>query len=61
MRRVLGVIALLMGCAILLWVGYNLLIERQPEAQGRNPLPAIAVSAAMIWVGIMWVRGEQAG
>jgi hypothetical protein len=61
MKRVFGVIALFMGCAILLWVGYNLLIERQPEAQGRNPLPAIGVSIAMIWVGIMWVRGKQVG
>jgi hypothetical protein len=61
MRRVFGGIALLMGSAILLWVGYNFLIERQPETQGSNPFPAIGVSLAMIFVGIMWIRGKQAG
>ncbi len=61
MKSVFGVIALLMGSTILLWVGYNLLIERQPETQGRSPLPAIVVSAAMIFVGVKWVRGNQAG
>lgn len=61
MKRIFGVIALLMGSAILLWVGYNLFIEMQPEARGHSPLPAIGISVAMIIVGIMWIRGKQAG
>jgi hypothetical protein len=61
MRRVFGVVALLMGSAILLWIGYNLFIETQPEARGRNPILPIGVSVAMITVGIMWIRGKQAG
>jgi hypothetical protein len=61
MRRILGVIALLMGSAILLWVGYNLLIETQPEARGRNPVLPIGVSVAMISVGVMLIRGKQSG
>ena len=60
MRRVFGVVALLMGSAILVWVGYNLLTERLPEAAG-SPGPALGVSAAMIYVGIMWVLCKQAG
>src|SRR5262249_19749496 len=52
MKRELGVVALLMGSAILAWAGYNLLIERQPEATG-SPLPALGVSAATIYVGII--------
>ena len=61
MKRIFGVLILLIGSAILLWVGYNFFIEMQPEAQGRNPLPPIGLSGAMIYVGIMWIRGKQAG
>lgn len=28
--------------------------------EGRNPLPAVGVSAAMIYVGFMWIQGKQA-
>lgn len=59
MKRLFGVIALLMGSAILLWVGYNLLIERQKEFT-RGLLP-IGVGGAMVYVGVMWIRGKQAG
>jgi hypothetical protein len=61
MRRVFGVIALLMGSAILLWVGYNLFVEMQPEAKGKDPLLAVGFSVVLITVGIMWVRGKQVG
>ena len=61
MKLIFGVIALLFGSAILLWVGYNIFIEMQPEARGRNPVPAIGVGSAMIYVGINWIRGKQAG
>jgi hypothetical protein len=61
MKFALGIIALIMGAAILLWVGYNLFIERQPQAEGMNPLPGVIVSLAFLFVGIAWVRGRQAG
>jgi hypothetical protein len=61
MKRLLGVIALLMGSAILLWVGYNLFIERQPESKDMNPLPAIGFSVVLIVVGVLWVRGKPVG
>ena len=61
MKRAFGGIALLMGSALVIWVGYNLLIERQPETQGKNPLAALGVGVAMIVVGAKWVRGDQAG
>ena len=54
-KRGLGVIAVSMGAAILLWVGYNLFIERQPVAEGRSPIPALIFSVAAIGVGIRWI------
>jgi len=60
MRRILGVFAVLIGATILLWIAYNYLVEMQPSAQGRNPLVPCAVGAAMVFVGIKWIRGEQA-
>ena len=60
MRRILGVILLLLGVALLGWVGYNLFIARQPETQGLNPAPAILVAGALIYAGYRRVRGKNA-
>ncbi len=61
MRPILGVVALLMGSAILLWVAYNVLIKMQPEARVQNLLPGIVVSGLLILVGLRWLQGKQAG
>lgn len=60
-RRILGLIIFLLGLGLAGWIFYNLFIERLPETQGRNPLPAIVVSAALVFVGYRWMRGKQAG
>lgn len=57
-KKLLGGLTLLMGVVLLLWIGYNLFIGMQPEAQGRNPIPAVFVSAGLIFVGAKWVRGK---
>jgi hypothetical protein len=59
MKRVIGVVALLMGSAILLWMGYNLLIECQKEFTGE--LLLIGTGCLMVYVGVMWIRDKQAG
>lgn len=55
MKLVFGGIALLLGTLLLGWIGYNLLVELQPEAKRLNPLPALIFSAALIGVGVKWV------
>ncbi len=59
MRRVFGALILLMGISLAAWIGYNLLIERQPEATG-SPLPAMILSIAFIFVGGRWVLNKSA-
>src|SRR5437899_819983 len=61
LRRFFGVVALVMGIALAGWILYNLFIERQPETQGKSPLPAILIAAAFIYVGVKWIRRETAG
>jgi hypothetical protein len=59
MRRILGVLALLMGTAILAWIAYNFLVEKQPEAAGQSPLPGLIFGTLMVIAGVYWVRGKQ--
>ena len=58
-KKSLGVLACLLGALILGWIGYNYLIEMQPEAEGRNPIPALLFSAAAIFVGIKMILGKK--
>jgi len=60
-RRILGVLALTIGASVLTWMAYNYLIEMQPQARGRNPIPPLVFSAFMLFVGVMWIRGKKAG
>ena len=57
-KKILGAIVLLMGLALLCWVGYNLFIERLPEAQGRNPIPAILFTIGLLYVGQKMIRNK---
>ncbi len=59
MRRVLGALLLIFGAVLACWIGYNLLIERQPEATG-SPIPAIIFCIALFFVGGRWIAGESA-
>lgn len=60
-KRIAGAFMLALGALLAFWIAYNLLIERQPEAEGTSPLPAIIFSGALFYVGTMWVRGKTAG
>ena len=59
MKRILGVISVFLGGCLVVWIGYNYLVEMQPEAQGRNPLPAIIVSVLFIFGGIKMIRQKK--
>jgi hypothetical protein len=56
MRKVLGVIALLMGVILAGWIVVNLVGGPTPATEGRNPLPAIIFCAALIGCGLYWLR-----
>jgi hypothetical protein len=59
MRKFLGVIALLMGAGLAAWIGYNYLVEMQPEAKGRNPLLPIVVTVGLLYQGQKWLRQKD--
>ena len=56
--RLLGLSAILIGGAMILWIGYNFFIERQPETEGKNPILGILVALGLIRVGMVWIRGR---
>jgi len=51
MSKLFGLVMLVFGLVLLSWIGYNFLIEMQPEAQGRNPLIPFILSVILIVVG----------
>ena len=55
--RIFGLLATLTGLAILTWIGYNVFIEWQPQAQG-NPVFSSLVSILLINVGVIWLKGK---
>ena len=55
LKKLFGLLILLIGVSILGWIAYNYLVAMQPEARGRNPLPAVIFSGAAIWIGGKWL------
>jgi len=51
-----ALLLLLMGAGLLFWVGYNFLVEMQPEAEERNPLPALILGSGMLVVAVYRIR-----
>jgi hypothetical protein len=58
MKKLLGLIMVLLGIVLGGWVGYNLLVQRLPEAQGKSPIPAIVFTVALLAVGCKWIAGR---
>ena len=60
MRRAIdwafGILCLLIGISLGGWIAYNFLVEMQPEARGKNPLPAVLVTALSLYVGVTRIR-----
>jgi hypothetical protein len=56
LKSVFALLAVLIGCSIILWVLYNEMIQRLPEYQ---PIPwagTFGVAPSMIGVGLYWAR-----
>ena len=55
--RLIGLLAIIFGVAILFWIGYNIFIAWQPEAKG-NPIISSTVAILLINVGVIWLQGK---
>lgn len=53
---VVGIVSLVLGAKLLVWIAYNVLVERLPETEGRNPLGPAVLAFLMIGVGIQQLR-----
>lgn len=53
---IFGSVALLLGITLLAWISYNLFVEMQPEAKGRNPLMPAVFAVTLVVVGIQRLR-----
>ena len=54
-QAILGFVSVLLGLAIILWVAYNFLVERQPQFSG-GLLPSLGVGPALLVAGWWWLR-----
>jgi hypothetical protein len=54
--RILGGLCLLAGLAILAWLAYNLLVERQPEFTGIRFVGQLIIPFLLILFGYRWLR-----
>ena len=54
--RALGGVMLLTGLALLVWLFYNLFVERQPEFTGVHTVGQLVLPFALITFGYRWVR-----
>ena len=58
-RRFMGLVSLLIGSVLTLWIGYNLLVERQSEFQ-YGSFKQLFIPLIFLYVGVNWVRGKAA-
>jgi hypothetical protein len=54
-QAIFGLISVLLGLAIILWVAYNFLVERQPEFTG-GVIPSTGIGPALVAAGWWWLR-----
>tara|TARA_R110002126_G_scaffold86474_7_gene208728 strand:- start:7001 stop:7237 length:237 start_codon:yes stop_codon:yes gene_type:complete len=46
-----NVLLIVMGCSLLGWIAFNLFVEMQPEAEGKNPLVPTLVGLLLVGTG----------
>ena len=51
-----GALLIVMGVGIFAWVAYNVLVEMQPEAKGKDPVLPSSIALGMIGVGASRIR-----
>ena len=59
MKRLAGILIILLGVWLMCWIGYNVFIERLPEATG-SPFLSFILVLGFFYVGIKWIKGKSA-
>ena len=54
-QAIFGLSSVLLGLAIILWVAYNFLVERQPEFTG-GVIPSLGIGPLLLVAGWWWLR-----
>ena len=55
-RLVFGVLGVLFGTSIIIWVLYNYLIKREPEFSGPRFFCGFGAAVPMVTVGTYWLQ-----
>ena len=55
-RLTFGLLALIMGFGLILWICYNEFIHRFPQYTGTHWWEPFGIGPAMIAIGIYWLR-----
>ena len=55
-KGIFSLLALLIGCSIILWVLYNEFIHRLPEYQRPPLIGPFGIAPSMIGIGLYWGR-----
>jgi uncharacterized membrane protein HdeD (DUF308 family) len=56
MRLVFGVLTILLGVGLLVWIAFNVFVEMQPRMEGKSPLLGTAVAGLVIVSGVLRIR-----
>jgi hypothetical protein len=54
--RLLGAVSALIGVALVVWVVYNIFVERQAAFTGIHSVFQLAIPLLLIAVGLRWAR-----
>ncbi|HET7227553.1 MAG TPA: hypothetical protein VFJ55_02840 [Chthoniobacterales bacterium] len=57
LRGILGVLAIVIGLAIIAWIGYNEFVERLPPYTGFHWWEPFGMAPVLISTGWYWLRG----
>ena len=58
MRGLFRFLSLALGLALGGWLVYNFAIEKQPEAEGMSPWPAVVLAALLLYGGLWGLRDK---
>jgi hypothetical protein len=59
LRGILGVLAIVIGLAIIAWIGYNEFVERLPQYTGFHWWEPFGIAPVLISTGWYWLYGPR--
>ena len=57
LRGIFGVLAIVIGLAIIAWIGYNEFVERLPQYTGFHWWEPFGIAPLLVSTGWYWLRG----